>query len=61
MVINPFERHDEHGGVSRIEDTEVGLSHTSIDKYTYSAEEHKVGVSFQMQSAVKILIYAWLD
>jgi len=46
-------------GLSLLWDTEVGLSH--IDKYTYSAEEHKVGVSFQMRSAVKFLIYARLD
>jgi 26S proteasome regulatory subunit N1 len=42
-------------GLSLLWDTEVGLSHIMIDKYTYSAEEHwhiKVG-SFQMRSTVK--------
>jgi hypothetical protein len=52
MIIYLFERHDECGGVSRIEFARVGLSH--IDKYTYSAEEHiKVGGSFQMRSTMK--------
>ena len=57
MIVNPFERDDECGDVSRIEfDTEI-----DIDKYTYSAKEHvKVGGSFQMQSIVEFWFYPWL-